>query len=118
MTRQQQLEFCKVCTKRKFDRSKGVVCSLTDEHATFVGECESFDKDIEYSEKYAGIHGGIVIDNKSVSGSVRLANYVIDRVVITLLMIAVFAFYTPNMRGGGITLEFYLIPATIIMCVM
>jgi uncharacterized RDD family membrane protein YckC len=115
MNREQQLKSCKVCTKRKFDRRKGIVCSLTDEQATFVGDCESFDKDIDYSERYSGIHTGEVIDSKSVSSGTRFANYVIDRIVITILNIVVFTIYTPDLRGDFPLLELYLIAGSVIM---
>lgn len=63
MTRKERLEFCKICQKQKFDFKRGIVCSLTNEHADFEKECPSFvlnekikaldayKKDIEESKK-------------------------------------------------------------------
>ena len=38
LTREEYLSFCKVCKKRAFNREKGIVCSLTDDHAAFEGD--------------------------------------------------------------------------------
>lgn len=40
-----QLEYCKKCTKRKFDPSRGIVCSLTNEKPTFQDTCPDYEKD-------------------------------------------------------------------------
>lgn len=45
MTREERLEFCLVCTKRKPNIKKGLLCSLTGEHATFEGNCNDYDED-------------------------------------------------------------------------
>lgn len=45
MDRQKQLEYCKKCTKQKFDRNQGIICSLTDQKADFEDECEYFEID-------------------------------------------------------------------------
>lgn len=45
MTREEQLVSCSVCNKRGFDRKLGIVCSLTNERATFDGVCVDFSED-------------------------------------------------------------------------
>lgn len=45
MQREDQLKFCKVCTKQKFDINSGIVCGLTNEPAAFEESCESFQVD-------------------------------------------------------------------------
>ncbi len=47
MTRQEYLEHCLICTKREHTMKKGIVCSLTMEHADFENKCENFEKDRE-----------------------------------------------------------------------
>ncbi|MFT5858093.1 MAG: hypothetical protein ACI865_000177 [Flavobacteriaceae bacterium] len=42
MTREDQLEFCSVCTNRSFNPKLGIVCGLTDERATFEGNCKDY----------------------------------------------------------------------------
>lgn len=49
MDRAQHLEFCRVCTNRKFDTSRGLVCSLTDALADFESECPEYILDIDES---------------------------------------------------------------------
>ncbi|MCV9389083.1 toxin-antitoxin system YwqK family antitoxin [Reichenbachiella ulvae] len=51
MTREEQLAFCKKCTKRKMDLQQGLLCSLTDQKADFEGECKDFDKDESVKEQ-------------------------------------------------------------------
>mgnify|MGYP000023540737 CR=1 FL=1 len=45
MDRNKQLEYCKKCTKRKFDLKQGLICSLTNQKADFENECEHFEID-------------------------------------------------------------------------
>ena len=45
MTREEQLEFCSVCTKRAFDNKVGIICSLTGAAATFESSCPDFEED-------------------------------------------------------------------------
>ena len=51
MTREEQLKLCSVCKNRKVDLKRGLVCSLTDEYATFDGECKDYVIDQEESER-------------------------------------------------------------------
>ncbi len=51
MDRAYRLQYCKQCNLRNFNREKGVVCSLTGEHATFDATCESFDRDEDEAKK-------------------------------------------------------------------
>jgi rhomboid protease GluP len=45
MDRTKQLEYCKKCTKQKFDLRQGIICSLTNQKADFESECEHFEID-------------------------------------------------------------------------
>lgn len=45
MDRTKQLEYCKKCTKQKFNPSQGIICSLTNQKADFENECEHFEID-------------------------------------------------------------------------
>lgn len=45
MDRTKQLEYCKKCTKQKFDPRQGIICSLTNQKADFESECEYFEID-------------------------------------------------------------------------
>nr|WP_321406795.1 hypothetical protein [uncultured Carboxylicivirga sp.] len=39
------LQQCKVCTKRKFNSSIGLICGLTNEKPNFIGRCEEGELD-------------------------------------------------------------------------
>lgn len=45
MNREQRLRFCEKCTLRNFSAQKGIVCSLTNEHADFNGICPNYNED-------------------------------------------------------------------------
>lgn len=45
MTRDQHLKFCKVCTLRKMDFKRGLLCSLTNEIANFDPTCPTYVQD-------------------------------------------------------------------------
>jgi len=42
MNRQHQLVLCKKCEHKFFDNKKGIICSLTNEKATFKGTCPDY----------------------------------------------------------------------------
>ncbi len=43
MTREERLQYCKVCKNKKFNFKEGLLCKLTGKLAEFEGECEHFD---------------------------------------------------------------------------
>jgi rhomboid protease GluP len=45
MDRTKQLEYCKKCTKQKFDPRQGIICNLTNQKADFENECKHFEID-------------------------------------------------------------------------
>lgn len=45
MTREERLKSCKICKHQCFDKFIGLKCSLTNEHASFEGECKDFITD-------------------------------------------------------------------------
>lgn len=54
LTREEYLEFCQICTKRSFNMNKGMICSLTQEHAAYDEDnCPDFELDELAQEKKA-----------------------------------------------------------------
>ena len=49
--RAQRLQWCKSCTKQKFDPKRGVLCGLTDEPASFEGRCTDYAVDASRVEQ-------------------------------------------------------------------
>lgn len=47
MTREEYVAICQKCQLRKRDSHKGIVCSLTGEHADFVGTCANYSEDAQ-----------------------------------------------------------------------
>ncbi len=78
MTRDEQLNFCKICTKRSFDLDRGIVCGLTNQPADFQDSCETFSEDVKLKEELLSQLQDIgTWDNKASKGS-RFANHVLD----------------------------------------
>ena len=42
MTRQERLEFCKVCQHKKFNPKRGIICGITNDIATFEDSCNNY----------------------------------------------------------------------------
>ena len=51
MDRKEQLKFCKICKKQKFDIKQGIICGLTDLPANFEESCDAFSEDSELKKK-------------------------------------------------------------------
>lgn len=51
MTREEQLKLCSICKNRKVDLKRGLVCSLTNDYAKFVDECQDYVVDQKECEK-------------------------------------------------------------------
>ena len=51
MTREEQLQFCRVCRNRQMDYQKGLSCSLTNDIADFDGICPNYDEEAKEVEK-------------------------------------------------------------------
>lgn len=45
MEREDRLCYCKVCSLKKMDFKRGIVCQLTNEYADFEGSCDQFQGD-------------------------------------------------------------------------
>lgn len=60
MTREERLEYCKICKNRKMDLEKGLVCKLTGEYADFSDRCanhkydEKEDKRLSVEQEHIG----------------------------------------------------------------
>ncbi len=52
MNREYQLSFCQTCKNKGFNLQKGIVCSLTDEVATFERSCPDYIEDPEAKLEY------------------------------------------------------------------
>ena len=87
MTRQEHLKFCQVCTHQKKDLNKGIICGLTDAIADFENKCPSFleDTTLKFRGSGSGWSNGIRLN--TASQGKRLANFLIDRIVLLLLSI-------------------------------
>ncbi len=78
LTRAEQLAFCKVCTNRRNDLERGIVCGLTDLRADFNLTCDTFQKDEALHTRLLQRNAADALDGKLATQGQRLANYLID----------------------------------------
>lgn len=45
MTREERIQYCRVCTNRKLDAKEGLICNLTGKQADFEEKCENLSVD-------------------------------------------------------------------------
>ncbi|WP_394751174.1 RDD family protein [Spongiimicrobium salis] len=93
MTRQQHLEFCKVCTHQKKDLEQGIVCGLTDRIADFEGNCASFVEDTMRKETLANSPWNSAARLKTASQGKRFVNYIVDRVCVYVCAVVFYALF-------------------------
>lgn len=78
MTRNEQLEFCRICKNQKFDSKQGIICGLTGSQAEFEILCDSFIEDSKLKIKNELRLKENEILNKSASQGKRFVNYILD----------------------------------------
>lgn len=112
-TRQDYIAICQTCLKSKFDKKKGLVCSLTSEYADFINEeCPDYkaeEKAIrrqkaakrrvsEEKEDQKGIFSG----KASIIGGTILVILGLAWIILGLVLIERFFFYPIVLIIGGI----------------
>lgn len=91
MTRDAQLQFCKVCVNHKKDLNLGIICSLSGGIADFEGQCDDFQKDSSLKTRASGRTWSNGIDSYVASQGQRFANYLIDFICMLIFMV-IFSF--------------------------
>lgn len=94
-TREQQMEFCKICTNRKFDAQRGLLCGLSNEFANFDGTCVDFTVDenqkkrnLQFDIRTAGSDGA----SRSIDFKKNKKNGMIISVVGVILLLLCFIY--------------------------
>ena len=72
MHREYHLSFCKVCTNRKRNLKKGIICSLTNTIADFKANCPNFNRDNSEFEKYKKMFANEVNDKYATNNFEKL----------------------------------------------
>ncbi len=60
-----ELQQCKVCTKRKFNPSTGLICGLTMEKPSFTGRCELGELDVAEAERLQKLQAEVTEEESS-----------------------------------------------------
>ena len=97
MTREEQLNYCKVCKNKGFDKQQGIICNLTGSKADFQYECLSYQEDVELKKKEEQVGKKSKVIRKMVSPSKRFANLILDQ--IFLMIFSVFMAITFSLGG-------------------
>lgn len=78
MTREEQLKFCKICKKQKFDIHQGIICGLTGLPADFENSCQFFIEDPELRAQQELRLESYEILQKTAGKGKRFANFLLD----------------------------------------
>jgi uncharacterized RDD family membrane protein YckC len=78
MTREEQITFCKICTKQEVDFQHGIICSITKQKTDFSETCPNFESDLEKLDQMESIITPEDIKQKMASQGKRFANYILD----------------------------------------
>jgi hypothetical protein len=82
LSEKERLEFCKQCQKRKFDKSTGIVCSLTNAKPTFTDTCSHYLIDSSVEKQLARSNKDI--GDFSVGESKPMSKW---QIVLTVLLV-------------------------------
>ncbi len=85
MERQDRLRYCKACSHHRFDAGKGVICSITNEQASFIETCTTYKEDPELKHQMEMDNIRAQMMNEEVGKGTRFLNYLLDLVVIIVL---------------------------------
>ena len=90
MTREERLQFCKLCKNRKTDFQQGMLCSLTGKHADFEGNCKDFYPDSENTISSPRRERN---DFKANEGSSTSGMSIISIIILIIAIIRLFAIF-------------------------
>lgn len=78
MTREEQLRFCKICKKQKFDLQQGIICSLTGKKADFEDTCDWFEEDTNITQNDYLSEFDTSLVSRTASQKQRFINFLLD----------------------------------------
>lgn len=82
MTRQQHLQFCKICSNRKKDLNLGIICGLTNRIADFENECATFQENAVLKQKEVEKDAAYLVKGTVADKGKRFANYLVDQLFV------------------------------------
>lgn len=87
MTREEHLEFCRICNHHKYDSGKGIICQLTNEIADFDPTCDSFDMDEQLKEQRLAKLVKNEMNQNIASQGKRFTNHILDTIFLIIFNI-------------------------------
>jgi hypothetical protein len=94
MKREEHLKFCEICTNKKFDLNKGIICGLTLKIADFEDNCENFSENSLEKEKFIERKANI-----GASKTKRFINYIVDRIISLILVLLLMSIIPLSIKG-------------------
>ena len=112
LTRNEHLQYCKECRHQKFDVKQGLICKLTGTIADFDPVCPNFKSlSGEYgSQPLSNFENTVIfpVENMLAPKGQRLANYVLDSIILVLLFMFLSTFLG-RFFGGILRMNPYLV---------
>ena len=93
MTREEQLRYCKICTKQKFDLQQGIICSLTSKQADFEDTCDWFDEDTSITENSYLSDFDTKLQGVQASQKKRFINFIVDSLCLFIIQVIIGVLY-------------------------
>lgn len=84
MTREEQLQFCKVCVNQRPNMQQGLLCGLSHQPANFEVSCENFQEDPLLKVKVETKRRFSQVEEARVDRGLRLANFLLDGIAFLL----------------------------------
>ncbi len=84
MTREEHLEFCRICNHHKYNSDKGIICNLTNEIADFDPTCDSFDIDEQLKEQRIAKLVKNEMNQNIASQGKRFTNHILDTIFLII----------------------------------
>lgn len=89
MTREEQLEYCQVCSNHKVDFERGIICKLTNRIADFEGECESFEESPRLKAELEERTYFERLENRRAGFGVRMFHAMFDRFASLIILFVI-----------------------------
>ena len=104
LSRKEYIAICETCEKRKFDKGKGLVCSLTGEHANFEQFCADYKVDELAKKRTERVHAHSGKSRDALSVKAKNGLYIGIAAVIAGVVFMIISFSINRISFGGIGL--------------
>ncbi len=107
MTREEQLQFCRICRHKAFNSQQGIICAFTQQPASFEKECSTFEAVKELKVEQEEQNKVRELENSIATKGTRFLNslidsicYIIFAVIFVFITSVILAFTSPSLLNA------------------